>query len=149
MHVGVKSDIEAAFKEAMRRKDSVRLNAIKLLRNEINLKEKESGGELSDGDIARVVAKQIKQRDDSIAQYREGGREDLAEVEEAEKAVLAEFQPPQLTDQEIGEVLDRIIGETGASSPGEMGKVMKAAMAELGGRADGKKVSEMAKARLS
>lgn len=147
--MSLKNRINEAFKDAMRKKEKARLNALKLLRNEIKLKEKSSKAELDDGEILRLLAKQIKQRDESIAQYNEAGRDDLAAEERAEKEALAEFMPRQLTDDELGEVLSRIIAATGASSPKDMGRVMKAAMAELAGKADGKKVSEMVRARLA
>ncbi len=147
--MSLKNRINEAFKDAMRQKERARLNALKLLRNEIKLKEKGSKAELDDGEILRLLAKQIKQRDESIAQYNEAGRDDLAAEERAEKEALAEFMPRQLTDDEIGEALDRIIADTGASSPKDMGRVMKAAMAELAGKADGKKVSDMVRARLA
>lgn len=147
--MSLKKKIDEAFKDAMRQRDSVRLNALKLLKNEIKLREKEAKSDLDEGEILRIVAKQIKQRDESISQYKDAGRDDLVDQEAAEKEVLSVFMPRQLTDEELAETLDRIIAETGASSPKDMGKVMKAAMAELAGRADGKKVSEMVRARLA
>ena len=113
-------------------------------------REVERGRALDDAESLQVIAALIKQRRDSIEQFRGGGREDLATKEEAEIAVLEAYLPPPVDPAELERLVNEAIAETGASSPKDMGRVMKAALAKLAGRtADGKAVSEMVKTKLA
>lgn len=139
---------------AMKAKDKVRLRALRSLRAALANKEieqREGGTEsvLSEQDALAVVRKQVKQREDSIEQYEDAGREDLLEKEREEVEVLEEYLPAELSDEELAERLDAIIDEVGATSMADMGPVMGRAMDELRGRADGNRVREMVQERLS
>jgi uncharacterized protein YqeY len=104
---------------------------------------------LTESQEIEVLAQQAKQRRDSIEQYRQAGREDLAEKEAQELAIIEEYLPGQLSDEEVGAVVDEIIAQTGASSAKDMGKVMGPVMQQLKGRADGQKIQAVVKAKLS
>jgi uncharacterized protein YqeY len=103
---------------------------------------------LSEAELLAVINSQAKQRRDSVAEYQKAGRQDLASKEEEELSVLLSFLPAQLAPEELEAEVARIIAQVGASSPKDMGKVMKTAMAELAGRADGKVVQEIVRRRL-
>ena len=141
------------LKQAMKAKDRVRLRTIRSLR--AALKEKEikerQGGEahLSEEEVLAVVQKQAKQRRDAIIQYEQAGRDDLVAKEREELEIIEAYLPKQLGDDEIRRVVHEIVTTTGASSMRDIGKVMGAAMEQLKGRADGRRISEIAKALLS
>lgn len=142
------------LQEAMKTKDKVRLRALRSLRAALSNKEIEQRGEgteggLSEQDALAVVRKQVNQREDSIEQYEEAGREDLVEKEQEEIEVLEEYLPSELSDEELAEHLEAIIDEVGATSMADMGPVMGRAMDELRGRADGNRVRKMVQERLS
>jgi uncharacterized protein YqeY len=146
----VKSDLT----DAMKAQDDVRRRALRSLRaalanKEIEQREKGADSTLGPQDELAVVQKQVKQRRDSIEQYEEAGREDLAQKERDEIDVLEAYLPEQMSDDEVAERLDAIIEEVGATSMADMGPVMGQAMDELRGRVDGNRVREMVQARLS
>ena len=135
---------------AMRNRDQPRLGALRMAKAALMNREVERGRALDDAESQQVLASLIKQRRDSIEQFRGGGREDLAAKEEAEIGVLAAFVPPPVESAELERFVDEAIAETGASSQKDMGRVMKAALAKLAGRtADGKAVSELVKRKLA
>ena len=135
---------------AMRAKDTVRLGTLRMAKAALVNREVERGRALDDAESLQVIAALIKQRRDSIEQFRGGGREDLATKEEAEIAVLETYLPPPVDPAELERLVNEAIAETGASSPKDMGRVMKAALAKLAGRtADGKAISEMVKTKLA
>jgi uncharacterized protein YqeY len=107
------------------------------------------GRELTDGEVADVLARQVKQRRESIAIYRDAGREDRAAAEEAEAAILAEFLPEQLGEDEITALVRAAVAETGATDPKEMGRVMGLVVPRTKGRADGRLVSEIVRRVLA
>lgn len=131
------------LKDAMRAKDQVRLLAIRSLRAAILEKEKEGTGPASDDDLLAIVQKQAKQRRDAIEQYEAAGREDLAQRERDELAIIGRYLPAQLSDDEIRRVVHEIVTRTGATSMKDMGRVMGEAMTELRNRADGNRVREV------
>ena len=136
------------LKAAMRAKDKVRLRTLRSLRSALKNKEidqRKEGAEtvLSEQDQLAVLRKQANQRKDSIEQYEEAGREDLVQKEREELAVLEEYMPEQMSDDELRDRLQAIIDDVGASSMGDMGPVMGRAMSELRGRVDGSRVQEM------
>ena len=135
---------------AMRAKDTVRLGTLRMAKAALVNREVERGRALDDAESLQVIAALIKQRRDSIEQFRGGGREDLATKEEAEIAVLEAYLPPPVDPAELERLVNEAIAETGASSPKDMGRVMKAALGKLAGRtADGRAVSEMVKTKLA
>ncbi|HEY7744891.1 MAG TPA: GatB/YqeY domain-containing protein [Desulfuromonadales bacterium] len=138
-----------AMKTAMRAKDSLRLNAIRLIRTAIKNREIDERRELDDQEVIGVLSTLVKQRKESAQVYREGGRPELAEKEEQELAIIQEFLPTQLGEEEIRAVIEAAVNETGAASMKDMGRVMKVVTGKTLGRADGRLVSELVKARLS
>ena len=127
----------------MRSGDSLRRDVLRMVQNAAYNVEKRDKRTLSDDDYASVIAKEVKTRRESVDAFRGGAREDLAAKEEAEIAILSEFLPAQLGDEEIQALVDDAIAATGASSAREMGKVMGWLAPKTRGRADGKRVSEM------
>ena len=146
--------LEDDLKQAMRDKDKVRLRTLRSLRAALKNKEidqRQDGAQvaLSDQDQLAVLRKQVNQRKDSIEQYDDAGRDDLVEKEQAELAVLNEYMPDQVSDDELEERLQEIIDEVGAESMADMGPVMGRAMNELRGRVDGGRVQAAVKSLLS
>lgn len=151
--MSLKDQITADIKTAMKNKDKVRLETVRSIKKVLLEKEvsvRPSGQEeLTETQELEVLSQLAKQRRDSIAQYQQAGREDLAEAEAQELAIIEEYLPKQLSEEEIGAVVDEILAETGASSAKDMGKVMGPAMQKLKGRADGKVVQDIVKQKLS
>ncbi|MBW1980935.1 MAG: GatB/YqeY domain-containing protein [Deltaproteobacteria bacterium] len=145
----LQSDIAAALKDAMRAKDKRATSSLRLLLTAMKRREKELRRPLEDKEIVKVIATQIKQRREAIEQYRLAERQDLAAVEEEELTILSRFMPEQLSEEELARELDEIIAHVGATGPKDMGKVMKAAMAKLAGRADGARVNALVKSKLT
>lgn len=139
------------MKVAMKEKDSVALQSLRAVKSAILLAQTEEGasGELSEDQELKLLQKLVKQRKDSAAIYVEQGRDDLASPEIAEAEVISQFLPAQMSEDEIAKVVDEIIAQTGASSMKDMGKVMGMANKAMAGRADGKTISMLVKARLS
>lgn len=146
----LKQKISADLKEAMKAKDKTRVGAIRMLRAAIQTEETEgTKHELTDDEILKVIAREIKKRRESADIYTQNERPDLAEIELAEVAVLEDYQPEQLDDEAVAKLIDEAVAETGATSMKEMGQVMKLATEKAAGRADGKRLSAAVKARLS
>ncbi|WP_419780022.1 GatB/YqeY domain-containing protein [Maridesulfovibrio sp.] len=142
----IDKDYIAAFKA----KDDVKKAVLRHLKTAIKNRIVELKGEtLSDDEVLDLVAKQIKQRKDSIEQYTAAGRPELAEVEAVEVEALSGYMPEQLSEEEIAAAIDKAIADLGASSMQDMGKVMKAITAAYKGQVDGKVVSNLVRARLS
>jgi uncharacterized protein YqeY len=142
-------EVSAAIIEAMRRKDAPRLSALRMLKAAFMNREVEKGRTLDDGEARQVVQSLVKQRRDSIEQFVKGGRQDLVDKETAEIAVLEFYLPAAADPAVIDRAVAEAIAETGASSPKDMGRVMKAAMALLAGQTvDGKTVNELVRKRL-
>ncbi len=144
----LKEKIDQDAKEALKRKDSVSLNALRMLRSEIRYKEIEKGSELSKDELLGVLSSSIKRRKDSIQQFEKGGRDDLVSLEKAELDVILRYMPRQLTEEELTQIINQAIEETQAEGPSDLGKVMKQVMPKVRGRADGKKVNQMVSACL-
>jgi hypothetical protein len=147
--MSLQEQISAALKDAMRARDEAKMSTLRLVLTAIKKREKEARSLLEDQEVVSVITSQIKQRRESIEQYRKAGREDLAQSEENELEILQGYLPEQVSEEEISNTLDEIIAEVGAVSMKDMGKVMKAAMAKLAGKADGGAVNAMVKAKLS
>ncbi|MFW5955187.1 MAG: GatB/YqeY domain-containing protein [Rhodothermales bacterium] len=141
------------LKAAMRAGDKTRVRTIRSLRAALTEREIQSrqGGEgsISETEALAVLQKQAKQRRDSIEQFEAAGRQDLVDKEEDELAIIEEYLPRQMSDDELRAVLHEVIAATGAASPRDLGKVMGAAIERTRGLADGKRVSEMARELLS
>ena len=145
----LKEQIRADLKEAMKAKEKERTGTIRMLLAAIQTAETEgSKHEVDDAEIQKIIAREIKKRRESADIYTTNGRADLAETELAEASILEVYQPKQLSDEELATLIDEAIADTGAESMAQMGQVMKAATAKADGRADGKRISEAAKARL-
>ena len=133
----------------MRQKDTVRLSAVRMLKAALTNREIERGRALDDAESQQVVASLVKQRKDSIEQFTKGGRQDLADKEAAEIRVLEAYLPPAADPAAIDQAVAEAISETGATSPKDMGRVMKAAMAKLAGQnVDGKAVNDLVRQKL-
>lgn len=148
--MGLEERIQTEITAAMKNKDENRLGALRSVKAAI-LNEKSNGKhhELTDEDVVVLIQKLVKQRQEAEEIYSENGRDELAEKEKNERMVLEEFAPKQLSPSEIEDVVVRIIGETGASSMKDMGKVMGQATKSMKGIADGKVISEIVKRLLS
>jgi len=147
--MGLKDQLDADLKASMRDKDAVRLSVIRMLKSAIKYREIEAMKPLDDAGVLQVVSGEIKRHKDSIEQYRAGHRQDLVEKEEAELVILQSWLPAQLAEGELKALVEAAVVKTGASGPRDMGTVMKALLPDVQGKADGKLVSELVKARLS
>jgi uncharacterized protein YqeY len=127
----------------MRSGDALRRDVLRMAQNAIYLVEKRDRRELGDDDVAAIVTKEVKTRRESVDAFRKGNREDLAAKEEAEIAILAEYLPQQLDDEEIAALVAEAVAATGASNARDMGKVMGWLAPRTRGRADGRRVSEL------
>jgi len=137
--------IESAMRDAMRARDERRTQTLRMAMAAAHNQRIARGRELTDEEVIDVVAKQVKQRRESIEMYRAGGREDRAADEEAEAAILTEFLPQQLTEDEIEALVRAAVAETGAGGVGDLGRVMGRVSPQTKGRADGKMVSDVAR----
>jgi len=143
------SQISGAIAEAMRAKDQTRLAALRMAKAALMNREVSKGSGLDEAESQQVIASLIKQRRDSIEQFRQGGRMDLADKEAAEISVLEAYLPAPIDPVEVERAVTEAIAETGATSAKDLGRVMKAAMAKLAGKgADGRAVNEIARRRL-
>ena len=137
------------MKNAMKEKNVIRKNVVQMVRAAILQVEKDKQIEVADEQIIDIIAKESKKRKDSIPDYEKGGREDLVNQIKEEIAILEEYLPEQLTQEEIEEMVKEIIAQIGATSVKDMGMVMKTAKEKLGAGADGKTINEIAKKLLS
>jgi uncharacterized protein YqeY len=149
MPSALKTRIQEDMKTAMRAKDSARLGVIRMILAAIKQREVDERIELDDAQVLAVLGKMVKQHQDSITQYRSGGREDLVGKEQSELQVIEGYLPPALGEAELSALVARAIAATGAQSIKDMGKVMAALKPEIQGRADMSLVSAQIKARLS
>ena len=131
------------LKEAMKDKNEIKKNAIQMVRAGILQIEKDKGIELNDEQIIELIAKEVKKRKDSIADYEKGGREDLVNQIKEEISYLEVYLPKQLSKEEVTEIVKQVIADTGAESMKDMGKVMKAAKEKIGASSDGKTINEV------
>jgi uncharacterized protein YqeY len=142
-------DVGVAIAEAMRRRDAARLSALRMLKAAFMNKSVEKKHDLDDAEAMQVVTALVKQRKDSIEQFARGGRQDLVDKETAELAILEAYLPAAADPAAIDAAVASAIAETGAASPKDMGRVMKAAMARLAGQqVDGRAVNELVRRKL-
>lgn len=141
--MSVTDQVRSDMTSAMKARDSERVGALRMVLSELQKAAKEGNG-----DEFAVLRRERKRRLDAAGQFREGGRPELAEREESEAELIAAYLPAELDDAELDAIVEAAVTETGASSPREMGAVMKAVMAKSGGRADGKRASARVRAAL-
>ena len=145
----LKEQINNDIKTAMKEKEVVKRDALRLLSSAMKQIEVDERKELSDEDIIKIIQKQVKQRNDSMTQYKEAGRDDLYDIEAAEAAIFETYLPKQLSDEELEAAIRTIIAEVNAASLKDIGKIMGAASKSIGTLADGKRINECAKKLLS
>jgi len=147
--MAIVEDVNRAITEAMKAREQQRLVALRMLKTALMNREIERGRALDENESRQVVSALVKQRRDSIEQFTRGGRQDLADKETAEFAILEGYLPPAIEAADLEHVVDEAIASTGASSAKDMGRVMKAVMAQLAGKmVDGKLVNEMVRRKL-
>ncbi|MFK2820456.1 GatB/YqeY domain-containing protein [Flavobacteriaceae sp. LMIT009] len=148
--MSLQKKVMTAMKDAMKSKDQTALTALRAVKSAILLVQTESGasGELSEEQEMKLLQKQVKQRKDSAAIFVEQGREDLAAPELAEAAVIEQFLPEALSEEEVEKAVAAVIEQTGASGMKDMGKVMGMVTKQLAGQADGKTISTIVKSKL-
>ena len=144
----LRETINQDVKNAMKAKETKKRDALRLLTSAFKQIEVDERKELSDDDIIKIIQKQVKSRNDSIAQYKEAGRDDLMQVELDEIAFYMPYLPAQLSDDELSSAVKDIISKVGATSMKDMGKVMGMASKQLAGKADGKRINECVKELL-
>ncbi len=149
--MSLQNKVMSKIKEAMKSKDSVALESLRAIKSEILLAQTKGGATegLSEEEELKIVQKLVKQRKDSAALYKEQGRNDLAEPELAQVAVISQFLPEQLSEEALKDVISKIVETVGATSMKDMGKVMGMASKQLAGKADGKAISMAVKMLLS
>ena len=145
----LKEKLMEDLKKSMKEKDIVRKNVVQMVRAAILQIEKDKGIEVDDNRILEIIAKEVKTRNDSLADFEKGGREDLVEQAKREIEILSEYLPKQLTKEELKERVAKIIEELGATSMKDMGIVMKEAKAQIGAAADGRSINEVVKELLA
>ncbi|WKZ32686.1 MAG: GatB/YqeY domain-containing protein [Thermodesulfobacteriota bacterium] len=143
--MGLRDDINRDMVAAMKSGDKDRLSTLRMLLSAIKYKEVDAKHQLNDEEVVSVLSTLIKQRQDSIDQFRKGGREDLVLKESKEVEVLKGYLPPQLSADEVRDIIKKAAQETGAAGPRDMGKLMKAVMPLVKGKADGKLVNDIVK----
>ena len=147
--MAIVEQIDKDLVAAMKAREELRLSTLRMMKTALKLKQTETGKPLDDPAALAVFKTLVKQRNDSAEQFRKGGREAMAEKEEAEIKIIEGYLPASATEGEIDSAVTAAIAESGAASPKDVGKAMKAAMAKLAGKnADGKRVSEKVRARL-
>jgi uncharacterized protein YqeY len=146
----IQEKIQAQMSDAMRNKDQLRLSVLRMMKSAVKLKEVEKMKPLEENEVISVLTTLVKQRKDSVEQFRSGGREELAQKEEAEIKIIEEYLPAAASEDDIRRAIEEAVAETGAGSMKDMGKVMKATLARLAGKsADGARVSQLVKEKLS
>lgn len=143
MEANLKEKLEADLRQAMKDRDNVKRSVLRLLLAAIQNAEIAKRGSLDNPDILGIVAREVKQRNESIEAFKQGDRQDLVAQEEAEMAVLKEYLPRQLSREEVIIEARQVIEEVGAQGPRDKGKVMSRLMAQLKGKADGREINEI------
>lgn len=141
--------LENDMKNAMRSKEQLKLSTIRMIRSEILNKDKESGEEIKEDSIIKILESMLKKRKEAETQYRDAGRVDLADKEKEESIFIKDYLPEQITDAEIQSVAERVVSEQNASSMKDIGKVMPILTKELAGRANGSRISNVVKTLLN
>jgi len=145
LNAQIKSDI----KDAMRAKDILKRNTLRNIQAVVKQIEVDERREVTDVDMEAIIVKYAKQREDAMAQFKDAGRNDLAEQEEAELAIVKAYLPEQMSDEELEAMIKEIVAQTGATTMKDMGKVMGAAKSAIGSKADGGRINVCVKSLLS
>ena len=140
--------LQADMKTAMRAKDRERLSTLRMIISTLKNKRIELQKDLTEDDILSVLSTETKKRREAADAYRKGGRDDLAQIEEAELVVIADYLPSQMSDEEVSTLIDGIIAETGAQTKRDMGKVMGKMMPQIKGRFDGARAKDIVMSKL-
>jgi hypothetical protein len=146
--MGIPERLDEDLKTAMKSRDELRVQVLRMLKSDLRYKKIELGRELTDDDAIGVLSSGVKKRRDSVEEYSRGGREDLANGEAAEIAIIQGYLPEQLSDEELAALVDKAVTQTGARTIKDMGAIMKVLMPDIRGRADGKAVNAAVRARL-
>ena len=147
--MSIKERIEAEMISAAKSRDKLRLSAIRMIKTAVHNREIDLRKPIEDSEIIQVLSSLAKQRADSIEQFKKGGRQDLVDKETAELKVVKEFMPEEMSEDALDREIEAAIQETGATGVKDMGKVMKALMPKIAGKADGRMVSDKVKAKLA
>src|SRR4030043_1183991 len=147
--MGLEERLVEEMKHAMKSNDKLRLSTIRMIRSAVKNKEIEQRSQLTDESIAKVIQGLVRKGEESVEQFRAGGRMDLVEKEEKEIEILKSFLPQPISREEILRTIDQSMEETQASSLKDLGKVMKSVIPKLGGKADGKLINQLVRERLS
>jgi len=149
--MGLLSNLTEEIKNAMRAKDTLKLESLRAIKSAVLLAQTATGGagELSEEETIKLLQRLVKQRKESATIFKEQGRADLAAPEEAQAAVIASFLPEQLSEEEVAQIIIEIIDQSGAEGMKDMGKVMGMATKKLGGKAEGKLIASLVKEKLS
>lgn len=147
--MALKEKLMEDLKAAMKEKDVIRKNTVQMVRSSVLQFEKDKLTELDDEGVLDIIAKELKKRRDVLPEYEKSGREELIKDINYEIEILLSYLPKQLTVEELEKIVDEAIAETGAASVKDMGKIMAAVMPKTKGRADGKTINAIARARLS
>lgn len=146
--MSLKEKLQEDLKSSMKNKDTIRKSVITLVRAAIKQIEVDQRVELDDVAVMDIISKQLKQRNDSLAEFKKAGREDLIEETKSEIQVLKEYLPQQLSEEELEKIVIETIAEVGATSMKDMGKIMATIKPKTAGRADGRKINELVKKNL-
>ena len=144
----ISEQIAQDFKEAMKARDELRLSCLRMLKTSLKNKQVEKGDELTDDEVQALIGSAIKKGKEAAEEFRKGGRDELAQKEEKEIQFLLEYLPEQLSPSEIESIVKEIIAELSITSPKDLGKLMKVAMARMAGQAQGKEVNLIARKLL-
>ena len=147
--MSLKEEIDKEYKNSFKNGNKVAVSILRLLKSEIKNKEVDTQEELSDNEVVKIIKNMVKKSNDAIQQYQAAGRPELAEKEESEKSVLEAFLPKQLTENEIESIVREIISRYGTVSKKDFGKIMKEAISETAGRADGNTVRKIVQKFIS
>jgi len=147
--MSIKKSIEQEMILAAKAKDKLKLSALRMVKTALHNREIDLKRDLNETEMLQLLSSLAKQRNDSIDQFMKGGRTDLVEKEQAELAIIQSFMPAQMSEKDVEEEIGKAIAEVGATGIKDMGRVMKALMPKVTGKADGKLVSELVKKRLS
>ncbi len=140
--MSLEEKIGTEIKTAMKAADKLKVSTLRMVKADIgNFKLDQSKNKITDEEVIKIIRRQVKQHKDSIEQFEKGKRQDLVDKEQKELDILLGYMPKQLSDEELKKIVSDVLRETGAGDKSAMGKVMKAVMEKVGGRADGKKVS--------
>lgn len=147
--MGLLEEITQDMKKAMKSKEKDRMQVLRLLRSDLKKAKIDKRGDFTEEDAQQVINKAAKNRRESIESYKKGDRQDLVEEEQKELEVIEEYLPERMSDDEIKEIIDQVIEETGASGMQDMGKVMGTIMPKVRGKADGSKVQAIVRSKLA